>query len=174
MSGYSGLPRSQPAVRAPRFCAGVLKGWEAVQKGLPKSYCWSAVFSPFRVVICYWSREFSAFWWAKCLFISSSILISSFDSDFLTSYVFIVSTDSSVSFSDLRMDTSLLWKFISSWMVLIISWEGETMERSLPRGSWACPWGRRGSRRWSPGSGWSLPFHRSDCSASSALRLGFV
>ena len=83
-------------------------------KSVPSSYCWSAVFSPLRVVIYYWSLEFSAFWWAKCLFISSSILISSLDRDFFTSYVFMVRTLSRVSFSDLRIETSLLWKFISS------------------------------------------------------------
>ena len=88
----------------------------------PKSCCCRAVFSPFKAVICCWILLFSAFWKLKCLFISSSILTNSFDRLFFTSAVFIVSTDSKVSFSDLNICTSFLWLLSSLEMLFICCW----------------------------------------------------
>jgi hypothetical protein len=72
-------------------------------------------------------RLFSAFWKLKCLFlnrfhisyISSSIRTSSLDRVFLTSDVFIVRTDSRVSFSLRSTCTSFLWLLSSLEMLRI-------------------------------------------------------
>ena len=92
----------------------------------PNSCCWRAVFYPFREVICCWIRLFSAFWKLKCrflyhgdMYISSSMRTSSFDKLFLTSAVFMVRTDSRVSFSLRRICTSFLWLLSSFEMFLI-------------------------------------------------------
>ena len=129
----------------------------------PKSCCWRAVFSPFNAVICCWILLFSAFWKLKCLFLKlwnlyiySSILTSSFDKLFFTSAVFIVSTDSKVSFSLLRICTSFLWLFSSLEMFFICCW----LSQKVPREFGAFPWGRQGSS-WS-----SVQFH---CSWSYRL-----
>lgn len=98
----------------------------------PRSCCCKAVFYPLREVICCWMRLFSAFWKLKCLFlnfetsyISSSILTSSLDKLFLTSAVFMVKTDSRVSFSLLSICTYFLWLLSSLEMFLIWVCVGE-------------------------------------------------
>ena len=95
----------------------------------PRSCCWRAVFSPLREVICCCILLFSAFWKLKCLFlneysnyISSSMRTSSLDRLFLTSAVFMVSTDSKVSFSLLRICTYFLWLLSSLEIFLICCW----------------------------------------------------
>lgn len=96
----------------------------------PRSCCCSAVFSPLRAVICCWILLFSAFWKLKCLFlnqfhisyISYSMRTSSLDRVFLTSDVFMVSTDSRVSFSLLSTWTSFLWLLSSLEILRICCW----------------------------------------------------
>lgn len=95
----------------------------------PNNCCWRAVFSPLSEVICCWILLFSAFWKLKCrflskfqIYISSSMRTSSFERLFFTSAVFIVSTDSRVSFSLLKICTSFLWLLSSLEMFLICCW----------------------------------------------------
>ena len=95
----------------------------------PNNCCCNAVFSPFKAVICCWIRLFSAFWKLKCLFLKlwnlyiySSMRTSSFERLFLTSAVFIVRTDSRVSFSLLSIWTSFLWLLSSFEMFFICCW----------------------------------------------------
>lgn len=73
-------------------------------------------------------------------YISSSIRTSSLERLFLTSAVFMVSTDSSVSFSLLRICTSFLWLLSSFEMFFICCWVRNTV---LP-GIAACPSARPG------------------------------
>ncbi len=109
----------------------------------PNNCCCKAVFSPFNAVICCWILLFSAFWKLKCLFISSSILTNSFDKLFFTSAVFIVSTDSNVSFSDLKIWTSFLWLLSSFEMFLICCWI--ITNKYLKSLKFSLEWGRIGS-----------------------------
>ena len=116
----------------------------------PRSCCWRAVFSPLREVICCWMRLFSAFWKLKCrflhklhIYISSSMRTSSLERLFLTSAVFMVSTDSRVSFSLRRICTSFLWLLSSFEMFLICC----CLTLCLPRVSAACPSARPGCYR---------------------------
>ena len=75
---------------------------------------------------------------------------------FFTSAVFIVRTDSRVSFSLLRICTSFLWLLSSLEMFFICCW----LREKLPRESEAFPWGRQ-DWSWS-----SVPFR---CSWSFLL-----
>lgn len=109
----------------------------------PRSCCCKAVFSPFNEVICCWILLFSAFWKLKwrflnnqALYIYYSMRTSSLDRLFLTSAVFMVRTDSKVSFSLLRIWTYFLWLFSSLEMFFICCW----VALGLPLEFGACLW----------------------------------
>ena len=74
------------------------------------------------------------------MYISSSMRTNSLDRLFFTSAVFIVNTDSRVSFSLLRICTYFLWLLSSLEMFLICCW----VRWGLLLGFGVCPWARQG------------------------------
>ena len=122
-----------------------------------------ADFSVFNPIICELSRCPSALELTKWRLISSMTRCSSLVRALLVSFAFIVSTDSSVSFSLLRICTSFLCVFSLSYKALIVSnytanlpfivavfcWPSDAGPAWIrPVVRWCCRWLRVEGRRW--------------------------